>query len=188
MTMTTAPAHPRWLRPLAWLGGAALILLPLLALKLADAEAWEVGDLMFAGIMIALVGAAFELAVRTPARNARGAGTVLAVAAALILTWANGAVGLVGPEDNPINRIYVAIPAAALLGAILARFRPRGLALAMAATAATQVAVGAVALYHDHFTGPLSTLFTACWLAAAYLFHKAAPGRPAERPKGPSRT
>ena len=171
--MTNPPSHPRWLRPLAWLGGAALILLPLLALKLADGNAWEVGDLMFAAIMIALVGAAFELALRTPPANGYRAGAALAIAAAVLLSWANGAVGIVGSEGNPLNQIYFAIPAAALIGAVLARFQPRGLALAMAATAATQLTVGAVALYHDHFTGPLTTLFTACWLAAAFLFHKA---------------
>ena len=167
----------RGIRPLAWGGAAALILLPLIAMKLTQEVSWEVGDLMFAAFMIVGVGLAFELAMRiSPGRSNRAA-AALGLGAGFLIIWANGAVGFIGSEDNAINQIYFAIPAIALVGSVLARFRASGMAVAMAAAAAAQLAAGGVALYHDHFTGPLTVFFTGLWLASAWLF-RAAAGKP----------
>jgi hypothetical protein len=163
-----------WLRPLAWGGAAALVLLPLATMRVTEQVSWEVGDFMFATFMILGAGLAFELAVRTrPSRSYR-AGAAVALGAALLIVWANGAVGFIGSEANPINLMYFAIPLVALAGSLLARFRASGMAVAMAAAAAAQVAAGGVALYLDYFTGPLTVFFTGLWLASAWLLRKAA--------------
>lgn len=159
-------------RPLAWGGAAALVLLPLLALKVADANAWEVGDLMFAAVIIGGVGLAFELAVRTSPGWTYRAGAALAVVAVFLLTWGNLAVGFVGSEDNPINIIYFAMPAIAVAGALFSGFRANGMAVTMAAAAVAQVAAGLIALVNDSFTGPLTVFFTGLWLASACLFRR----------------
>lgn len=165
---------PGWVRPLGWGGAAALILLPLLAMKLTQPASWDVGDLPFAIAFILSVGLAFELAVRTsPGRSFR-AGAALALAAGFLIVWANGAVGFIGSEDNAINLIYFAVPAIAIVGSFLAGFRPGGMAVAMTAAAAAQVAAAGVALSYGHFTGPLTVFFTGLWLASAWLFRKAA--------------
>lgn len=165
--------NPDPARPAAWGGAAALILLPLLAMKLARPGSWEVGDLPFAIAFILAVGLAFELAVRTsPGRSCR-AGAALALAAGLLTVWGNAAVGFIGSEDAAINGIYVAPPAIALAGSVLAGLRPGGMAAAMVAAAAAQIAAGGIAMSYGHFTGPLTVFFTALWLASAWLFRKA---------------
>ena len=161
-------------RPAAWGGTAALVLLPLAALRLADANAWEVGDLMFAVILIGAVGLAFELAVRVRPSRAYAAGAALALVAGFLLNWGNLAVGFVGSEDNPLNLVFFAAPLIALSGAIVARFGAAGMAVTMAAAAAAQLAAGVVALLLDAFTGPLTIFFTGLWLASAWLFRKSA--------------
>ena len=68
------------LRPYAWGGTTALVLLPLLLLKLSDPNAWAWSDLPFAFVMIAAVGLAFEAALRLPLRWTYRAGAALAAA------------------------------------------------------------------------------------------------------------
>jgi hypothetical protein len=71
----TAPKNndARRLRLFAWGGAATLILLPLLAIMVVDASAWQMGDLPFALIIVAAVGIAFELALRIPTNWTRRA-------------------------------------------------------------------------------------------------------------------
>jgi hypothetical protein len=162
------------IRALAWGGGAALILLPLFALKLADPSAWDVAELPFTLIMVAAVGIAFEFALRIPARLAYRAGIAAALGTAFLLTWGNLAVGFAGSEDNRVNIVFFAVPLVALLGSALARFRARGIAVALAVTAAAQLAAGLIALADGYFTGPLTVAFTGLWLASALLFRRSA--------------
>jgi len=165
---------PGWARPLAWGAAAALILGPLFAMKAAGHLQWDVADLPFALGMIGIVGLTFELAVRTSAGAAYRTGAAVALTTVFLLSWANLAVGLIGSEDDPLNRIYSGVIAVALVGSLLSGFRARGMARAMAAAAVAQLAAGGVALVAGAFTGPLTIFFTALWLCSAWLFRKAA--------------
>ena len=162
-----------WVRPTVWAGTAAAIYLPLLALKLFDPQTWQMEDLPFTLVFLVSIGLIFELSVRTPSTRAYGTGATLALATAFLLTWSNLAVGLTGSEDNPINLIYFSVVAVAAVGAMLARLKPRGMAVAMAATAGGQIAAAIVAQTNGFFTGPLTLFFCALWLASGWLFRKA---------------
>src|SRR5262249_50083878 len=104
----------------------------------------------------------------------------LALVAAFLIVWLNAAAGLMGIEDDdPANLLYVGVLAIGLIGAIVARFQPRGLALAMAATAVAQAVVGAIALQYPNTASPtqialLHGLFVALFAGAALLFRHAA--------------
>ena len=158
-----------------WGGGAALMLVPVLAMRATDSAASDPGDFIFLGILLAGVGAAFELAARASDRTAYRMAAGIALAAAFLNIWINLAVGIIGSEDNPANWIYAGVLAVAAAGAALARFRPIGMARAMAATAAAQVMAFVVALAAGFgFTGPITVFFAALWLISAWLFRKAA--------------
>lgn len=159
-----------------WGGAAALMLLPVLAIRGGDPAAWDLpGDLMFLAFLLTGVGVAYELAARMPDRSAYRAAAVIALAAAFLNIWINLAVGIVGSEDNPANWMYAGVLAVAALGAVLARFRPGGMARAMVAATIAQALVFAVALFAGlGFTGPITVFFCALWLLAAWLFRKAA--------------
>jgi len=79
--------------------------------------------------------------------------------------------------------MYGGVLAVGIIGAIIARFQPRGMARALFATALAQALVAVIALIAGlGSTGPtwpadiliLTGFFTALWLISAWLFRKAA--------------
>jgi hypothetical protein len=157
-----------------WSIAATMLLLPLVAMRFTSEVNWTAGDFIFAALLIGMVGLTFELTVRvTPDWAYRGAAAV-ALAASFLTIWANGAVGMIGDEDNPYNLMFLGVILLALLGSAAARFRPRAMALAMIAAAIAQAALGILGAFADLRGGILATLFAGLWLLAALLFRQSA--------------
>ncbi|QRM29178.1 hypothetical protein [Microvirga sp. VF16] len=167
----------------AWGTAAFVLLLPLLAMQITHEVDWDVADFAIFGAMLVCAGGTYELAARMAGNTAYRAAVGVALAAAFILVWMNLAIGIIGPEDNPANLMYGGVLAAGIIGAVMARFQPRGMAYAMVATALAQALVGMVTLIAGTgFTGPsepeklliLTGFFAALWLLSAWLFRRAA--------------
>ena len=126
-------------------------------------------------------------AARSGRRRSYRWAVYVALVAMLLLVWLSLGVGIIGADGDPANLIYVGVLAVGLLGALIARFRPRGMAHALGATALAQaaVAVGAVvAGWGLPWSPPLEILglngfFIALWVGSALLFQQAARERPA---------
>jgi hypothetical protein len=125
----------------------------------------------------------YELAARMTGNIAYRAAVGVAVVAASILIWLNLAVGIIGSEDNPANLMYGGVLAVGILGALIVRFQPHGMARTLAATALAQAVVGVIAviagLGSTGASSPgaivfLTGFFAALWLVSARLFRKAA--------------
>jgi hypothetical protein len=110
----------------------------------------------------------------TNPRAAYWAGIAAALGAAVLIFAANGAVGMIGSEDNPYNRFFGGVIVLALAGAAVARFRPAGMALAMLAAAVAHLLVSLFGLSSDLRGGILSAAFAGLWLLSAALFRRAA--------------
>jgi hypothetical protein len=168
------PGFSRW-RLVGWGLGAALLAAPLLAMQISDEMDWDLADFALAAALVIGVGVALELVARRATSLAYRAGAGLALATAVFLVWANAAVGIIGREDNPANRMYAGVLAVGAVGAVLARLRPGGMALALVATAVAQVAADLIALASGlGSAGPVTAVFAALWLGSAGLFRKAA--------------
>ncbi|MXX72430.1 MAG: hypothetical protein F4205_07475 [Gemmatimonadetes bacterium] len=120
----------------------------------------------------------------TAARTYR-LGVGAALLTALLLMWIIGAVGLIGVEGDPFDRLYAGVLAVAIVGALIARFRPRGMARAMIATALAQTLVTVIALIVGKQHVPVSSVpeivllngfYVVLWIGSAWLFRKAARG------------
>ena len=107
----------------------------------------------------------------------------VALAAAFLLMFFNVAVGVIGPEDDDANALGFAVLAVGIIGVMIARFQPDGMARALFATAVAHALVAVIALsagFGD--TMPdwqrkilvLSGFFIALWILSALLFRKAA--------------
>lgn len=118
---------------------ACLLLVPLVAMQFNDEMVWTLSDFVFAGALLFGAGLTYELVANRSGNIAYRVAVGLAVATALILAWLNLAVGIIGSEDNPANVMYVGVLVVGAVGAIIARFRPQGMARALFATAAAQM-------------------------------------------------
>ena len=175
--------HRHLWRIAPWMIAALLLLLPLAAMPFTDQMNWDGTDFFAFGIMLLGVCGAYELAARVMGSTAFRAAVGVAVVAAFILIWMNLAVGIIGSEDNPANLMYAGVLAVAVLGGLVVRFQPHGMAHVLVATALAQAVVGVIALSAGlGSTGAnwpqvivvLTGFFSALWLLSAWLFRKAA--------------
>jgi hypothetical protein len=161
-------------RVVGWGLAAVLLLLPLVAMQFTSDVHWTPFDFFFAAVIIGSVGLLFELAVRmNPNRHYR-IGVGFALAAAFFLVWVNGAVGMIGDEDNPYNLWFIALIPLALLGSAASRFRASGMAWVMAVAAVGQLLIAGFGASTDPRGGLFSALFAFPWLASALFFRAAA--------------
>lgn len=165
----------RWngLRLTLWGAAGALLLVPAAAMQFTREVHWTGFDFLLAALLIGGVGVAAEAAVRVNRQPAHSAGCACALGAALLIVWANGAVGMIGDEDNRYNLLFLAVIALAVAGAAAARFRPRGMAAAMAVAGVTQVAVALGGYPADSRGAVFSLVLAGPWLLAAALFRTA---------------
>ena len=118
-------------------------------------------------------------------RSAYRLGIGAAVGTAFLLFWVIGAVGLIGVEGDPFDRIYGGVIGVAVVGAAIARLRPWGMACAMIATAVAQMLVIVIALIVGKQHVEVSSVgeivgangfFVGLWMGAGWLFRRAARG------------
>jgi hypothetical protein len=160
------------------LATAFILLIPLLA-----EWAWSLADFVFAGALLFGAGLTYVLVARKAGNIAYRAAVGVALAAALLLVWINLAVGVIGTEDDPANAMYAGVLAVGIIGAIIARFRPHGMARALFATALAQALVAVIALIFGLGSGSppgvlgiliLNGFFVALFVGSASLFRYAA--------------
>lgn len=125
--------------------------------------------------------------MRTARTYYRLGGTV-AVGTVLFLLFGIGALGIIG-DGGPADLMYVGAAAIGLVGAVVARFRAGGMAVALGVTALATVLVGAVAVIAglhrtDGASVPeilgLSGMYAGLYAVSAWLFRRSEdPGSPA---------
>lgn len=126
---------------------SCILTIPLAAMLFkAEGWAWGAGDFIAMWILIAGVVLAYKLVTGQSVSGAYRIAAGVALATGLILVWINGAVGLIGSEDNPANLMYAGVLAVGVIGAVIARLKPMGMARALSATAIAQLLVPVVAL------------------------------------------
>jgi len=159
-----------------WTIPALLLTIPLIA-----KAPWTLSDFLVMGVLLFGSVGIYELAARASGSLTYRAGIGVAVATSFLLIWINLAVGIIGSEDNPLNLLYAGVLGVALLGSVVTRFGPGGMARAFAVTAVAQALVGAVAVMSGANEPPgalglaiLNGGFVALWLAAAALFRRTA--------------
>ena len=106
----------------------------------------------------------------------------LALSTASILVWVVGAVGLIGAEGDPHDLMYFGVLAVGIVGAMIARLQPQGMARALFAAALAQGLVAVMAMIagkHQTAVSSVSEIlisngfFVALWVGSAWLFRSA---------------
>lgn len=164
------------------LGTLAFLIIPLLGNYFVDGWNWSPFDFVFAFGLIFGTGLAYLVLGRRAGSAVYKAAVGMALLAAFLLIWINGAVGIIGNENNPINLLYFGVLAVGFLGALISRLRPQGMAYTLFATAAAQMAVPVIGLVvaRPPFTlGVIGVLiinafFAALFIGSGLLFRQAA--------------
>lgn len=160
----------------------ALLLIPLIAMQLTNEIVWTPGDFIFAGTLIFGTGLMYKLVTKESEKPAYRAAVGSALATGFILIWVNGAVGIIGSENNAINLLYFGVIAVGLIGTFTTRFQPNGMALTCLATALSQILVCVIALIvgAQEYPGSSATeiigvngFFIVLWIVSALLFRYA---------------
>lgn len=135
----------RWspLKLAVWAAPALFMLLMWTATRFGDEVNWSGGDFVFAYVVLYGALGAYELVARMAGSASYRAGVGVAIATAVMLVWSVAAVGL---TDTDADGLYLVVLAVGVVGALVARFRPGGMALAMLATALAMASVGVIAL------------------------------------------
>jgi len=164
----------RW-RYALWAVAALVLLVPLVA-----GAPWTTADYVFAGVLMFGALGVYELAARLTGNTAYRTGAGMGLAAIFLLVWINGAVGITDGQADGL--FFLLVPAVGFVGAVVARFRPRGMAFAMFAAALTVVSIAVFALVAGlvpAHNSPLEILglagfFGLLFVGSALLFREAA--------------
>ncbi len=113
-------------------------------------------------------------------------GLAVAVLTALFLLLGIGALGIIG-DGGEDDRVYLGVLVVLVVGTLLARFKPRGMALALAATALAQVLATALAFALGVPDGAsvldvlaLTVMYAGLFALSAWLFRRSTDQRVGE--------
>jgi len=139
----------------------------------------------FALLGLVLAGLFFgfrALTRRLPDNRAYRWGVGLAIAGMFLLFWVNGAVGIIGSENNDANMLYFGIILIGVLGSSVVRARPAGMVWVAATMAGAMILISVVALVGGWgVSGPIwpndvlfiTAFFAAIWGGSAFCFKQA---------------
>ena len=111
-----------------------------------DGFNWSAFDFVWVTVVLMTAGLLFEFISTRSSSLVFKAAVGVAVLASLMLVWVNGAVGVLGNEDNPANLMYFAVIVTGLMGLGLSRFKAKGLARTMFTMALVQAIIPVIAL------------------------------------------
>jgi hypothetical protein len=181
-------------RLIVWAAVVAFILLiPLVAMQFTEEVNWDLFDFAFMGALLFGTGLAYELVARKGGTFAYRIAVGVALVAAFLLVWVNGAVGIIGNEGNPANLMYFGVLAIGIIGAFIARLEPRGMARALSAVALAQMLVPVIALtvWNPQATSwgaasvlgvfGLNAFFAMLFVGSALLFQRASTSDPTQK-------
>lgn len=163
-----------------------ILLIPLIAMQFTHEVVWTLSDFLFAGTLIFGSGLTYKLVTRESEKLIYRAAVGAALATGFILVWANGAVGIIGTEANPINLAYYGVLFIGLVGTSISRLQPKGMSVTMIITALAQAMVTIIALLGGYYQSPPSSVieilgvngfFILLWIGSAIIFRFAADKR-----------
>lgn len=165
------------------LAAAALLMVPLVAMQFTDEVVWTLADFVVTGSLVVGIGVLYEMAtLKAGGSTAYRLAAGVALGSTFLLIWSILAVGYLGASGDRADLVFAGVLAVGLVGSLVARFRPRGMARALVATAVAHATFAAIALlagmvpaYNPAFEIlGITGMFVALWLGSAWLFRRAA--------------
>jgi len=128
------------------IGTVLVLLIPLIAMQFSNEVNWDFLDFIIAGVLLSATGVGYIFISRLSDQIMYRIALGIALLSTLFLVWVNGAVGLVGSENNDFNLLYFGVVLILIIGAFISRFRTKGMAIALFVTAVAQTSTILVAI------------------------------------------
>ena len=166
------------------LATVVILLIPWVAMQFTDEVVWDLGDFIIMGFLLFGTGLMYEFISKQVGSARYRIAVGVGLLGMFLLVWVNGAVGIIGSENNNANMMYMGVPIVGVIGAITVRFRVQKMARVMFITALAQALVPIIALiiWQPKSWGAagmfgvfvLNAFFVALFLGSAWLFRYAA--------------
>lgn len=175
------------------LGILSLLMIPLIAMQFTQEVNWTVSDFIFAGVLLFSTGFSYLFITFKSVNIIYKIAVAFALFSGLFLIWVNLAVGIIGPENNPINLLYFGVIAVGLIGALIAKFESQKLVYTMFSMALATMFVAITALFNSIQHAPGSSVieilavngfFITIFIISALLFRFAASEQSGEMENG----
>ncbi len=109
------------------------------------------------------------------------AAIAISVFGVLLLIWMSLGIGIIGEDENPKNIVYAGVVAIGVIGTILSRRKPAGMALTLFTMALAQAVIAIISILLKAgmpWSPPaellgLNGIFIVLFTAAGLLFHRA---------------
>ena len=156
-----------------------LLLIPLISMQFSTEVNWTFSDFLFAGTLIFGTGLTFKVVTRNTSSNLFKIASASALGSGLFLIWANGAVGIIGSENNDFNALYFLVIFVGIIGLFASRLKAFRLSITLFAMAATQLILTVAALITGMHELPYSSIpeivavngfFITWYMVSAFLF------------------
>ena len=142
------------------------LLIPFAAMQYTREVNWSVSDFVIMGSVLTVIGLTYELIARQSEKRIYRLAFALALLGAFLLFWINGAVGIIGSEKQDANLLFSVVLAVGIIGALLSRFKAKGMYITLFVTAGVQLLVTAMA----YFVWPPEVISWAPGVGQVFLF------------------
>lgn len=179
----TSTAEPRSLWKTPAIVTALIVMLPILGNHFVEDWHWDVRGFVLFGTIIFSLAFSFQFITRNIHTAAYRYALGLTLVFSFTVFWGNWVQA--ADDVNPAALAYLIVPVVGVIGAVIARFRAKGMSLALSAMAITQAVLLARAFIIRNpdltpWTAPVirgfvgNTINLAAFVVAALLFRKAA--------------
>lgn len=161
---------------------ASVLLIPLVIMLFSTEMNWSVMDYIIVWLLLFSSGLTYRLVTRKKRTVAFKAAIALAVITGLLMMWVNLGVGIFGSGPNPVNLSYAVVLTIGLFGSIIARFKPRGMALTLYIMAIANTLLTVFAFIYNSYVPTeenvmqilmINFFFIVMWTASGLLFRNA---------------
>ncbi len=122
------------------------LLIPFIAMRFTDEINWDLTDFLIMGIVLSGIGIAYEFFAKKSKKTTYRIAFIIGLLGAFLLFWVNGAVGIIGSENQDANLLYGAVFLVGLIGALISRFKAKGMSTTLLVASVVQMMVPITAI------------------------------------------
>lgn len=105
----------------------AALSIPLIVMQFTEELNWQFTDFMIMGIALSVIAIAYEFVAHKSRSTIYKSAFALGLVGAFLLFWVNGAVGIIGNENQDANMLYGSVFLVGALGSLISRFNAKGM-------------------------------------------------------------